>query len=54
MPIVRRGGTVYAQTSVQIPEKIRNEAREAGIGLSATLTDALVEKLQKNRAGRWQ
>lgn len=47
MVIVRRGGKVYAQTSVQIPEELRDEAREQKIGLSSTLTDALIEKLQK-------
>ena len=50
MPNVRRNGIVYAQTCVQIPETLRNAAREQGIGLSSTLTDALKLKVKEGNA----
>jgi len=50
MRTVRRGGIIYAQTCVQIPEILRNAAREQGIGLSSTLTDALKMKVKEGNA----
>ncbi|MEN6395949.1 MAG: hypothetical protein ABFC78_05645 [Methanoregula sp.] len=53
MPI-RRNGIIYAQTSVQIPEILRDTAREMGIGLSSTLTEALEKKMKEGDAGAKQ
>jgi post-segregation antitoxin (ccd killing protein) len=50
MPNLRRKGIIYAQTCVQIPENLRNAAREQGIGLSSTLTDALEAKMKEGNA----
>lgn len=50
MSEIRRKGIIYAQTCVQIPETLRNKAREQGIGLSSTLTEALEKKMKKGNA----
>jgi len=54
MSSIRRNGIIYAQTCVQIPETLRDEARELGIGLSSTLTEALGKKMKKGNAGARQ
>jgi len=54
MSEIRRKGIIYAQTCVQIPESLRDAAREQGIGLSSTLTDALEKKINKGNAGTKQ
>jgi post-segregation antitoxin (ccd killing protein) len=50
MTVIRRGGIIYAQTCVQIPEELRDAAREQGIGLSSTLTEALEERVKEGSA----
>ncbi|MCX6691002.1 MAG: hypothetical protein NTW33_02845 [Methanoregula sp.] len=52
MPRVRKNDIIYAQTCVQIPETLRDAARDRGIGLSSTLTDALEKKIKEGNAGR--
>ena len=47
MPAIVRRNIVYAQTCVQIPEALRDRAREMGIGLSSTLVEALQEKINE-------
>ena len=47
MSAIRRGGIIYAQTCVQIPEELRDAARDKGIGLSSTLTEALENKMKE-------
>lgn len=54
MPRVRKNGIIYAQTCVQIPEILRDSARELGIGLSSTLTEALEKKVKEGDAGAKQ
>ena len=52
MPSVRRGGVIFAQTTIQIPESLRNRARENGISLSGTLAEALETRFEKeDKAG---
>ena len=49
MSTIRRGGIIYAQTCVQIPEALRDAAHKRGIGLSSTLTEALKNKIEEQR-----
>jgi len=49
MSAIKRSGIVYAQTSVQIPEQLRDDARTLGINISGTLTEALQEKIDNIR-----
>jgi post-segregation antitoxin (ccd killing protein) len=50
MSTIRRGGIIFAQTCVQIPEELRDAARVQGIGLSSTLTEALETKMKEGNA----
>jgi len=47
MVIVRRKGIIYAPTSVQIPEDVRDIAKSYKICLSGTLTEALIKKIHE-------
>jgi len=49
MSAVKRAGIIYAATSVQIPEQLRDDARTLGINISGTLTEALREKIDNLR-----
>ncbi|MFA4850212.1 MAG: hypothetical protein WC626_10855 [Methanoregula sp.] len=54
MARLKRKDIIFVQTSLQIPETLRDNAREQGIGLSSTLTDALEVKLKEGNAGAKQ
>lgn len=45
----KSGGIVYSQSCVTIPEDLKNKAKEAGINISRTLTDALKAKLEESQ-----
>jgi hypothetical protein len=47
MAQIRRKGVVYVRTTIELPETQRNRARELGIGLSSTLTEALERKIEE-------
>ena len=50
MTLFRRSGKIFAQTTVQIPEELRDAASRMGISLSRTLTWALETKMKEDNA----
>jgi len=47
MPAVRRGGVIYSQTSIQIPEDLHDAAKAQGINISNLVKESLTEKLKE-------
>ena len=47
---ISRNNEVYVRTGVEIPESLREQAREQGIPLAPTLIDALRAKINKATA----
>jgi hypothetical protein len=41
----KRKDVIYVKTTVELPEKLRDEARDLGIGLSSSLIEALNGKI---------
>jgi post-segregation antitoxin (ccd killing protein) len=48
----KRGNEVYVRTGIELPETLRNTAREMRIGLSKTLTEALKNKIEEERGNK--
>jgi hypothetical protein len=51
MTKIERNGTIYVQTTVQIPATLRENAHKHKICLSATLTAALEDELKNRQNG---
>jgi len=47
MTQVRRGGIIYSQTSIQIPEDLHAQARAQKINISNLVRETLTEKLKE-------
>jgi len=52
--ITTRNGVEYSPITVVIPLAIKTKAREKGISLSKTLTEALEKKMKKKGTARGQ
>jgi post-segregation antitoxin (ccd killing protein) len=47
MARISRGNEIYVRTGIELPETLREQAREYGISLAPTLIEALQRKIKK-------
>jgi post-segregation antitoxin (ccd killing protein) len=50
MTILQRGNEVYSTTSLSIPVKLKEEARELGINVTQTVVKALADEVERRRS----
>lgn len=49
--VLRKNGVPFSPTTVSIPSEVKEKARELGISMSGTLTQALKDEIAKRKGG---